>query len=358
MGKYDTASTTTTDFDNNVTDYSVDSVSLDEATSNETIVDFSEFEQNIGYYKSIPQLKSSIDQLALWTIGMGWKTASVEDEVKLSRITGWGQDSFDSIMRDLLVLKKVNGDSFAEVIRSEKGNLINLKKLSPSRMRIIVDSKGIIVRYEQKLIDKSIRKLKKSQILHLCNDRIGGEIHGTSAIEACKWVIDAHKEAMVAKRMVINRSKALGIAYYETDNTGKISYINGQIEDAVKNGEMLGLPKDMVEIKEYPTKNLGDILQWIQYLENFFYQIIKVPRVIATSEGLTEAGSKTGYMTFEPVYTSEQRLLEQDIWNQLGIRIKFTKPPSLRDNMQEDEEKNTGQTSIQPKEAGINMERE
>ena len=45
---------------------------------------------------------------------------------------------------------------------------------------------------------------------------------------------------------------------------------------------------------------------------------------------------------------TEQRLLEQDLWNQLAIRVKFDRPVSLMDSMQSDEAANTGQTGFQP----------
>ncbi len=43
-------------------------------------------------------------------------------------------------------MKKVIGDSFAEVIR-EGNNILNLKTISAERMKIGVNQKGIIVHY-------------------------------------------------------------------------------------------------------------------------------------------------------------------------------------------------------------------
>jgi hypothetical protein len=77
---------------------------------------------------------------------------------------------------------------------------------------------------------------------------------------------------------------------------------------------------------------------------------VGVPKAIANTADFTEAASKVGYMTFEPVYVEEQTLMEQDILKQLGLRVKFNRPPSLGGMMSEDEAKNTGQLSIQPNE--------
>ena len=65
-------------------------------------------------------------------------------------------------------------------------------------------------------------------------------------------------------------------------------------------------------------------------------------------EGFAEASSKTGFMSFDPVYTFQQVLLEADLWNQLALRVKFNRPPSLHGVMEENQEKNVGQVGIQP----------
>jgi hypothetical protein len=55
---------------------------------------------------------------------------------------------------------------------------------------------------------------------------------------------------------------------------------------------------------------------------------------------------------------AEQRKLEQDLWKQLGIKIQFKRPISLKDDVQSSEQANTGQTGFQNKESSINMQRE
>ena len=183
-------------------------------------------------------------------------------------------------------------------------------------------------------------------------------MHGTSQIEASKFIIDARNEALSDERTIKHRDKALGIAYYETDKAGKIAYANSQIEKAVKNGEMVGLPKDTVKIEPYPSRSSEDRTGWISYLENFFYQVFGVPRSIATSDGTSEVGGKMGHVIFEPIYTKEQQDLEDDLWTQCAISIKFNRPPSLGGLVSEDMAKNTGQTSIQPNDVMATMMRE
>ena len=350
MVELDIAKSSTTDLDTQVDDYSVSPNALDYAgEQKETYWYFSDATKNFGYYKTIPELKKAIDALAIWTAGKGFEVESNLDKVILEKIEGWGEDTIQAILMNMIVVKKVVGDAFAEVIRNNNGTLVNIKPISPERVRLVIDPQGRIKRYDVMNKNRKWTAFDTADILHLCNDRIADEIHGTSVIDACKWVIDARNEALTDERMIKHRELALGVLYVDTENTTKRDAIKTQYAQAVKKGEVLVLPKDTAELRDSGI-NPKDRLNWIQYLENFFYQAVGVPRVIATSENYTEAASKVGFLTFEPIYTSEQTLLEADLWAQLAIRIKFNRPPSLSGMMKESEDKNTGQTSIQPNE--------
>lgn len=353
MAELDISKSTITDMTGAVKDYSVSQGQLDPAHNQqkETFYDYPDSSEYLGYYKTIPELKKSIDALAIWTVGKGFET-DVETKVKLDRFGGWGEDTIQSIFENLVIQKKVFGDSFAEIIKNDDGEIINLKPLYTGDMRVVVGRNGIIKRYEQRVNGGNgvTVKFKPEEIIHLCNDRIGNEIHGTSVIEACKWVIDARNEAMTDYRVVLHRNRIpVRIIEVDTDDTTKRNALISEYEEAIKKGEVLVIPKGTVEIKD-ESVTIQDPIAWIQYLENFFYQAVGVPRVIASSQEYSEASSKVGYLTFEPIYTREQTLLEADIWNQLAMRIKFNRPPSLSGVVSESEQKNTGQLGVQPNE--------
>ena len=359
MAQYDISKTTTTGLDTGMADYlfAVTPVSLDSSQDQEeTYWDFPDAQKNLGYYKTIPELKKAVDSLAIWTAGIGYETDSY-NKVILEHISGWGEDSFNSIMQNMIIIKKVVSDSFAEIIRDKDGTLINLKPISPERIKIVVGKNGRIKRYEIKgKIENT--KFAPENILHLCNDRVGDEIHGVSVVDACKWVIDARNEAMTDYRKVLHRNVVpVRIIEVDTDDVTKRNALIKEYEEAIKKGEVLVIPKGTVEIKDTQI-NIQDPIAWIQYLENFFYQAVGVPRVIATAQDYTEAGSKVSFLTFEPVYTNEQTLLEQDLWNQLGIKIKFNRPPSLGGVLQQSEAANTGQTNFQPGDMTASVGRE
>jgi hypothetical protein len=348
MAQLDVSKAAVTDT-SGLADYSVSSQVLDSPQDQkETYWDFPNAPENLGYYKTIPELKKAIDALAIWTVGKGLETDGIT-KAQLELINGWGEDSFLSICENMIVQKKVFGDGFAEIIE-EGDRLVNLKPLYAGDMRVIVNKQGIIIRYEHRVGKNAPRTLMPKNVLHLCNDRIASQIHGTSVIEACKWVIDARNEALTDHRIVIHRNRVpVRIIEVDTDNTRKRNALITEYQEAIKKGEVLVIPKGTVEIKDN-TVNIQDPIAWITYLENFFYQAVGIPRVIATSENYTEAASKVGYLTFEPIYTREQTLLEADAYSQLALRFKFNRPPSLMGVMQESEAKNTGQLGIQPNE--------
>lgn len=360
MAFTDINNTTRTDMDNTVSDFEIDAGIIDEeSTTGTTEWISSHFSEYIGYYKTIPELKKAIDALADWTIGRGYKTDGRTTNM-LKLISGWGEDTFQSILWNMLVIKKINGDSFAEIMRDPNNPsiIINIKPLNPSRIKIVVNQKGRIKHYEELGRDnKAKRKFKPKDILHLSNDRVANEIHGVSVVEACKWVIDARNEAMRDWRRILHRNlAAVRIIEVDEDDTTRLNKLKNIWEEAVDKGDVMIMPKGVAS----PVNTDAPVNpeSWIRYLENFFYQAVGVPKIIlGGSQEFTEASSKIGYLTFEQVYMSEQRLLEQDIFAQLGLTIKFERPVSIKEDIVSSEAANTGQVGFQPNEVNTGVTR-
>lgn len=346
----DIAKTTISEMTSRVADASVDVKVIDEAgAQKETEYMNTRWTQQLGYWTSIPELNRAITSLAIWTAGKGYTT---DNEAELDNITGWGEDTFTSIMINMIKVKKFGRDSYSEVIRNpDTGGLINLKPLNTGRMKHIINPKGIIIRYEYQQSNGEFKKYNPNKILHLCNDRIANQYHGTSIADIVEWVILARKEAMNDWKRISHRS-TIRVMYIDAADTTKLTHIKTEFADAINKGELMLIPakKGEVEFEDLDLPPIDAFMRWIQYLENFFYQAVGVPRVIATSENYTEAASKVGFLTFEPIYTNEQTQLENDLWNQLAIRVKFNRPPSLGGNLQRDEAKDTGQMGFQPSE--------
>ena len=355
MANLNLSNATTTEI--SVPDFIVDSKALDVVNaSGETMWYFSDAKQNMGYYSEIPEINSAANTLSTWSVSRGYEAEEELMGFILSNIDGMGKDSFETLMWNHLVMKFIVGDSFMEIIRNKNGTLVNLIPISAERVRVVFNDTGRIKRYDTWNGSKW-KVIKINNMLHSQNKRIGDQLHGTSIIDAVKWIIDARNEALITNRIIEKRGRALGIIYYETNNEGKIQHANDQIAIANQNGQMLGFPKGTGEIKEFPTKPLSERMDWIRYLETFFYQVFGVPRSIATSDGTSEVGGINGHLIFEPIYAKEQVELEADLWQQIAIKIKFNRPPSLAPKTQENAEKNTGQTAIQPNEAEPKLNR-
>src|SRR3990167_3472411 len=102
----------------------------------ETNRDNSNWSQYLGYYKTIPELRAAIDAKATWTVGKGF-TADPETTLILDLIKGFGKDTFNTILENMIRTYLIGGDAFCEIIRDDEANLINLKPLDPGSIRII-----------------------------------------------------------------------------------------------------------------------------------------------------------------------------------------------------------------------------
>ena len=360
MAELNLSSATTTDFSSAVPDFIVDSKALDFANkdSKETFLYFDQATKYYGYYLGISEIFNAANALATWAVNRGWTASDPELKAQLDHIRGAGNSSFTKVMWNHVVVKLVVGDAFTEVKRGKSDIIVNMIPISPERVRVVFGKNGLIKRYDT-WNGSTWKAVKKENMLHSSNKKIGDAMGGTSQISPSTKTIDAMNEALDDERIIKHRDKALGIAYYETDKAGKITFANSQIEKGVKDGEMIGLPKDTVKIEAYPSRGSEDRSGWITLLQNKFYQDFGVPRSIASSDGTSEVGGKMGHVIFEPIYTKEQLDLEQDLEGQQGIIIKFNRPPSLGGMQPEiDESKNTGQTGIQPNDVSATTERE
>lgn len=341
--------------DLNIEEYEVSAQALEYSHGKKVYVDFPNAAKYFGFYKKYGQLKKAIDTLFIYVCGKGYQV-NAADKVILDHLRGSGEDTSHSLFWNLGVTSMVQGDAFAEIIRDKKsGKLINLKPISPERMRIEYGENGIISGYEQINLPNKPKKFKPEEIFHISNDRIADEQRGTSVIECCEWVINAIEEARRDYRIVLHRNVVpVRIIEVDTDDTVRRNAFMAEYKDAINKGEVLVVPKGTVSITQ-DTIKVQDPINWIQSLENYFYLAVGIPKVIASPDGLSEGSSKVSYLIFEPIYTYRQVLLEADIRNQLGIILTFNRPASLQDNIQSNEAKNTSQTGFQPKDMAVTL---
>ena len=345
MPRTDITNTTTPD---TITDYSVDSETTDGTTEDqENFYDNPNFNEFYGNYINLAKVRTRVNKFATWIVGQGWKADNRTTAV-LSNIRGWGEDTFLSLLWNMIVIKKVNGDSYAQIIRNE-GILINLKPLDPSSIRIVVGKDGLIKRYEQISKAKKPNKIIKTQdMLHLCNDRVADNIHGVSVLEGVLWNLAAQEEAKITHRKMLKRNGVVRIIEVDSDDTAKINKFKVQWKAAIDKGEVIILPKGVAEAKDWHGQlDTNGVLAWINHLDNELDQLLGIPKIIAGGSGEQEGDSKVSYLTFEQVYKREINELKDDLWNQLALRVDFNLPVSLSNTLADNEAKNTSQVGFQ-----------
>lgn len=367
MAETNISKTTTSNLSTAVTDFTVGAKNTDGVTGGkETEWINTKAPIYFGYYTSIPEFQRAVIALTTYTCGKGFNADDLTNVI-LGHVNGWGEDTINSILWNLFTTKKVYGDAFAEIIRGEKGELVNLKPLDPATMKIVVDDKGIIKRYEQ-MSKIPIEKGKVEQIFepkdifHISNERIADQIHGTSVLESCAWTLDAWNEAMKDQRLLAHRNvKPIFFFKLDTDDETKINQFIVQMDKCVAKGENIYVPKGNVEfeIMSVPENATLNNKPWIQYLENKFYQAVGVPKIIVGgSQELTEATAKISFLTFQQFYEREQKEYEADIWNQLGLKIEFIKPVSLQNELLSDQSKDVESGPTKPGEMSVTPQQE
>lgn len=317
--------------------------------------------KNYGFYYGVGEFRSAVNASATWTIGQGYTAESARDKVILDSIRGAGEDTFLSILWNHLVTMSFNGDAYAEIIRNkDTGTLLNLKPLDPRRVNHYTNKQGIIVKYGYMQGDGKERMINPNMMFHSMNNRVLDEPHGTSDTSAVEWVIEKIMQARedYARLMHIT---SIRIFYVDENDTARQNIIKTQYKDAIENKHvmMITCKPEEARFEDLAPPPADTWLRWLGYLEDKFYKQLGVPKIVlgGTADN-TEASAKVGVVIYEPVWTRRIMELESDIWNQLGIKFKINKQPSMMDGLQQQEQKNQAQTGFQPNDTQVNIEGE
>ncbi len=344
-------SASASDLTNAMTDFSVDSQSTDAATDQkETEWMDNEFNNYLGYYKDekTPEITAVIDAGANWTWGKGFD-ADPETKTILENMNGDGFDTFNSIGENGERVMELGGNFYAEIIKDEDGELINLKPLDPAVMKHIASGQGMIIRFEQMSKNypkKVVHKFNPEDIFYLPRNRIADEIHGTGIAQKLKLIIDMKNEAMADNRTAMHWNvKPRWKHKLKTDDPTEIAAYKAKMDAATGKGENIYEPFDVSEselISVPPNATLSP-MAWIQYLDDLFYQVGRVPKIIVGGTGgFTEQAVTITYLAFQQAVEKRQLYWEEQIYQQLGLYIKLRKPASVENNLLTDANKDGG----------------
>lgn len=294
-----------------------------------------------GYYKEHNPIKGVINKLGTWSVGRGYEA---EENLKkiLNRIRGWGKESFEDILSNLIRTRHVNGDAYAEIVRDKAGRLINLKPLNPGRIIHVIKSNGTLKRYDWIRSDGSKEPFEVNEIFHLVLNRDANEVHGTGDIESIQKYLDKIKQLDEDMATLFHRFVVPAIMFkLDTDNTSKIAAYKANMDKALNTGQNIYVPQQAVEHDVIEGKGtVADPMQWRRLWVDEVVRSGGVPALIMAQEaGTTEASSKMVIFTWEQVIREEQKYVETQCLNQLGIKINLIPPESIEDSLSKDEKK-------------------
>ena len=331
-----------------VTDYSVDTATTDGATGQKEFEWMNaNYSQQLGYYKSIPEVRAITDVKATWTVGKGF-IADPETTFILDTIKGFGKDTFNTILENMIRTYNIGGDSYSEIIRDDEGNLINLKPLDPATIKHVINARGMLLRFEQLSKNENPNKrFKPEEIFYLPRNRVSDEVHGQSMIEVLANIILMKNEAMSDYKQILHWFvKPRWIFHLDTDDPTEISAFKTKMDAANDKGENMYIPKDAVvpELMAVAPNATLNPMTWIESLDSKFYEAAQVPKIIlGGAGGYTEAAVKIAYLAFQQTIEEEQLFIEEQVGMQLGVAIELEFPASLENELLSDKKKDGAQ---------------
>ena len=327
-----------------------------DATSDQKETEYinSNWTQQYGYFKQIPEINAAINAKATWTIGKGFKADEVT-EMLLDTIKGNGMDTFNTVLENMIRTYYIGGDSFAEIIRDDEENLINLKPLNPGKVKIVTNRKGIVTKYKILTTEKGKEiTFKPEEILHLARNRVADQVHGVSVIDPIENIILARNEAISDYRQVMHDNVTPRWKFkLKTDDPTEIAAYKKKMDAATKTvSTNIYEPFDVSEselITVAPNATL-DPKAWIDQQGDFFYEAVGVPQIIMGGSGeFTEASAKIAYLAFQQNIEEEQLFIEEQVLSQLNLVIELEFPASLENELLSDKAKD-GAENIDPSE--------
>lgn len=290
-----------------------------------------------NYYRNIPELKSTIDRVAMWVVGKGFETNDEKTKKILRKIKGNGKESFNNIIWNAVVSMKICGDFFAEIVKNKRGEIVNLKPLNAGTVTIKSDDKGMISGYEQIVgVGTTLKNVSwtPEEIFHLSWNKVGDDTHGISTIEKIKGMIDSKSELQSDLQKIFHRyAKPLWVVSVDTDDTEEIQAFKVKLDKTLEKSENMIVPKDTVSAIErvsIPQFSTLDPLPYEARLQNYFIMSEGIPEIMLGYGGsTTQANAETLYIAFQQIIEYIQLYLEEQIDMQLGLEVEFNFPAEI-----------------------------
>src|SRR3990167_10003426 len=165
-------------------------------------------------------------------------------------------------------------------------------------------------------------------------------------------VLKAEEESFSDGKKLIRRlARPLILFKLKTDVDSKIDKFIKKMDEALDKGEHgVYIPDDenSVSYEVIQVNPSSLIMDWRNDTRNKFYRTIGLPQIIPGAGGQsTESESKVIIFAFENINARDQRFLEEQIWNQLGMRINIIPADSIMPDLNMDQQKDRGGIGVQ-----------
>ena len=335
--------------ENQIKDFSIDAVTPDGiGYGKDTRYTNSNFDQQWGYYVGVTDIQEVIDAKARWVIGKGY-TADPQTTFILDGIRGYGKDTFNTIIENMVAIAEIGEDAYSEIVRDKDKNFINLKPLNTGRMTLVAGSKGMLDHYEYNKLEKSkgekhpFQKFEMDEVFHIPRNRRGDEIHGRSMIDVLNTLILAKQEAIADMKTLMHwHVKPRWKHKMKDDDPATMAAYKAKQDAAKAAGEDIYEPFEVVESEliAVPANATLNPMAWIAYLDAAFYKAAGVPQfIVGGGTGFTEASEKIAYLAWQQTIEKYQLFIEEQIGFQLGLAIELEFPASLENELLSDNKK-------------------
>lgn len=272
-----------------------------------------------GFIDRIPVLDSIISANAA-AVSSSWRTfgrnAKTMKEV-LNGVTGNGKQTFKQLMNNALMVAKIGGDCYMEIITDSDLNISNIVMLPADNIKQNIKN-GQIKSYEE--IDGG-SKWRPLEILHFAYNSIGAMTHGRSVIEPMQNILIDYLQILdTGQKIYEHYVKPREIYYADTDDPAKLSELSDLIRktNAVPKSALV-LPKGTVELQFQMVS--GGILSprdWVRVLLDNIVMSSRVPELaLGTGTVNSEESAKIQFEGFRQMVRWDQQWMEETLQLQL-----------------------------------------
>lgn len=289
-----------------------------------------------GLYRTIPELRSTIDTESYWMI-----SKEITMDAKAKEINKKLRTSLREVLIRHLRTSMICGDSYAWIPRDKAGRLLNIKILDPGTIEIQADKFGIIQKYVQIAHKGGASKADPKQaplatftpkeIFHLSNEPIADEIHGIPQPESMQKIIKMFHQTMDLNQLIIKTyAKPTYFFHADTDDEAELAEIQEVLNKVKKNFEDALFPKGALDkIEKVSTPQFGsiDVMPWLKFKRSYFTESSGVPDIMrGKSDEVSLAAGKLNMVAYKEKIIMKQMNYEEKIEKQLKIKVGFERP--------------------------------